>query len=113
MKIKKPLPSGGAKPGPAAPATGGATISDRFKLEPVATEKKSGGGTIGKTSAIIGLVGGVLNGACYVGSTLSQYGIAVIATMSDWNTVMRVLAYLCLVSSVVALIVKIKRKVQG
>ena len=60
-----------------------------------------------------GFVGGVLNGACYVGSTLSQYGIAVIATASNWNTVMRVLAYLCLASSAVALIVKIKRKVQG
>ncbi|MBP5791010.1 MAG: hypothetical protein J6W80_01970 [Kiritimatiellae bacterium] len=80
MKIKKPLPSGGAKPGPAAPATGGATISDRFKLEPVATEKKSGGGTIGKTSAIIGLVGGVL--------ALAVAGMLVFTLYKHWEALM-------------------------
>ena len=54
-----------------------------------------------------GLVGGVLNGACYVGSTLSQYVIAAIATATDWKTVMNVLLYLCLFAFMVALVVRI------
>ena len=56
-----------------------------------------------------GLVGGVLNGACYVGSTLSQYVIAAIATARDWNTVMDMLLYLCVFAVVVAVIVRILR----
>ena len=50
--------------------------------------------SVGKTYNA-GLVGGTLNGACYVGSTLSQYVIAAIATAAEWDTVMRVLLYLC------------------
>ncbi len=59
-----------------------------------------------------GLVAGVLNGLCYVGSTISQYGIAAIATATDWSTVMRVLLYLCVLAVIVAAaihIFKVKR----
>ena len=34
-----------------------------------------------------GLLAGVLNGFCYVGSTLSAYGLGVIADMGGWNSV--------------------------
>ena len=56
-----------------------------------------------------GLVGGVLNGACYVGSTLSQYGIAAIETATDWSVVMRVLAYLCAAIFAFALVMRLIR----
>ena len=43
-----------------------------------------------------GLIAGLLNGACYVGSTLSQYLIAIIVIAGDWNAVINVFFYLCL-----------------
>ena len=43
-----------------------------------------------------GLIAGLLNGACYVGSTLSQYLIAVIVIAGDWNAVINVFFYLCI-----------------
>lgn len=60
-----------------------------------------------------GLVAGVLNGTCYVGSTLSQYGIAAIATATDWITVMRVLMCLCFISALFALIVKLLKQIRN
>lgn len=80
MKIKKPLPSGGAKPaGAAAPATGGAAISDRFKLEPVDNGKKSksSGAGVSKTSVLIGLVGAAL--------ALAVAGMLVYTLYSHWD----------------------------
>lgn len=56
-----------------------------------------------------GLVGGLLNGACYVGSTLSQYIIAIIATAGGWGSVMNVLMYFCAVLAVLSLAVCIIR----
>ena len=43
-----------------------------------------------------GLLAGLLNGACYVGSTLSQYCIALIAIAGDWSAVINVFLYLCI-----------------
>jgi len=34
-----------------------------------------------------GFIAGILNGCCYVGSTLSQFGLAVIATSHGWSVV--------------------------
>ena len=43
-----------------------------------------------------GLLAGLLNGSCYVGSTLSQYLIALIAIAGDWSSVINVFFYICL-----------------
>ena len=43
-----------------------------------------------------GMLAGLLNGACYVGSTLSQYLIALIAIAGDWTAVINVFFWLCI-----------------
>ena len=43
-----------------------------------------------------GMLAGLLNGACYVGSTLSQYLIALIAIAGDWSAVINVFFWLCI-----------------
>jgi OPA family glycerol-3-phosphate transporter-like MFS transporter len=45
-----------------------------------------------------GLMAGVLNGCCYVGSTLSAYGLGLIADMGGWNAVFWLLFSLCVVA---------------
>lgn len=65
-----------------------------------------------------GLIAGVLNGACYVGSALSQYIIPLIEKSGGWDTVMNVFLYAFVAISVFSfllfLIRQIKnRKVQG
>lgn len=60
-----------------------------------------------------GTVGGLLNGACYIGSTLSQYFIAYIATLSGWSAVIDLLLYACLASSAFAIAVFIFRNVKN
>ncbi len=56
MKIKKPMTV--TKPAAAAPAAaaGGATIADRFKLEPTAAPAKSSRPTVNKTAALVALL---------------------------------------------------------
>ncbi len=56
-----------------------------------------------------GLIAGLLNGACYVGSTLSQYLIAIIAIAGDWSAVINVFFYLCVGITVFSLIVLVVR----
>ena len=65
-----------------------------------------------------GLIAGILNGCCYLGSTLSSYGLGVIADECGWNAVFGVLLTVCIVvclSSVFYLIAKkmILNKNQG
>ena len=55
MKIKKPVPAAA----PVAPAAGGATIADRFKLEQTAP-KGAKGGTTSKGAATAALVAAFL-----------------------------------------------------
>ena len=38
-----------------------------------------------------GKTAGLLNGCCYIGSTISSYGLGVIAAGGGWNTVFAVL----------------------
>lgn len=60
MKLKKPMTV--KKPGPAsapAAAPGGATIADRFKLEPAVAPKSAGGGTVSKVAALVALVAAI------------------------------------------------------
>ncbi len=57
-----------------------------------------------------GLIAGLLNGACYVGSTLSQYLIALIAIAGDWSAVISVFFYLSVgitAFSVVMLLIRV------
>ena len=49
-----------------------------------------------------GLLAGVLNGFCYMGSTLSMYGLGLIADMGGWNAVFVLLFSLCVASVVIA-----------
>ncbi len=59
MSMKKPMvikkPGGGAGI-PAPAASGGATIADRFKLEPASAAAPAKGGTVNKTAALIALL---------------------------------------------------------
>lgn len=64
-----------------------------------------------------GMLAGLLNGACYVGSTLSQYLIALIAIAGDWTAVINVFFWLCIgitAFSAVMLLIRIlfRRKVK-
>jgi len=62
-----------------------------------------------------GLLAGVLNGFCYLGSTISAYGLGLIADMGGWNFVFWILFGLCLSAVAVALcyalinIIRVKR----
>jgi OPA family glycerol-3-phosphate transporter-like MFS transporter len=57
-----------------------------------------------------GLIAGVLNGFCYVGSTLSTYGLAVIADKSGWMAVFWTLFWCCVAVLVATMIYFIVRK---
>lgn len=48
-----------------------------------------------------GLLAGVLNGFCYLGSTISSYGLGVIADRFGWNAVFWVLIGVCTINTVV------------
>lgn len=56
MTVKKPGPAAAA-PAAAPASAGGATIADRFKLEPTASAAAPVvGGTVNKTAALIALI---------------------------------------------------------
>ena len=48
-----------------------------------------------------GLLAGILNGFCYLGSTLSAYGLGAIADIGGWNSVFALLLGICIVSGVI------------
>ena len=54
-----------------------------------------------------GLLAGVLNGSCYVGSTISSYGLGVIADNSGWNAVFYLLFGLCLIPAIIAFVISV------
>ena len=74
MKIKKPLPNQGAPAG----ATGGATIADRFKLEPTTPQKE--GATVGKKGTMWALIAGV--------ASLAVAGILTFVLYQHWEFLM-------------------------
>ena len=45
-----------------------------------------------------GFLAGILNGFCYLGSTLSAYGLGLIADAGGWNSVLKLLFILCALS---------------
>lgn len=49
-----------------------------------------------------GLLAGVLNGCCYLGSTLSSYGLGGIADVGGWNAVFWLLFVLCIITVIMA-----------
>ncbi len=63
-----------------------------------------------------GMITGVFNGCCYVGSTISGYGLGALVESrnGDWNAVFVLLIALCvvavLISSVVCVITRLKKK---
>ncbi|PWM75072.1 MAG: hypothetical protein DBX59_02660 [Bacillota bacterium] len=50
-----------------------------------------------------GRLAGILNGCCYVGSTLSSYGLGALADSAGWSGVFCLLCGVCFVSAAVAL----------
>ncbi len=62
-----------------------------------------------------GFLAGLMNGASYVGSTVSSYGLGSIADKTDWNTVIMTLLATSVVSTgiaVIAVIVNLIRKMK-
>jgi sugar phosphate permease len=57
-----------------------------------------------------GLIAGVLNGFCYLGSTLSTYGLALIADKSGWTAVFWTLFWCCVAVAVASVIYFVIRK---
>ena len=68
-----------------------------------------------KYRANAGLLAGVLNGCCYIGSTLSSYGLGAVADNYGWNAVFYLLIFcsgLCCLISLINLIFNL-RKTRG
>ena len=75
MKIKKPLPTNGTS----TPASsGGATIADRFKLEPTTPAKAQA--TVGKTATLYAFIAGLLS--------LAVAGILTFVLYQHWEYLM-------------------------
>jgi OPA family glycerol-3-phosphate transporter-like MFS transporter len=51
-----------------------------------------------------GMLAGVLNGCCYLGSTLSAYGLGAIADVGGWNSVFYLLFGLCALSALLGVV---------
>lgn len=51
-----------------------------------------------------GLVAGILNGCCYVGSTISSYGLGGLADYAGWNAVFFLFLGICIFSVVVSFV---------
>lgn len=51
-----------------------------------------------------GMLAGILNGFCYVGSTISSYGLGLVADSYGWNVVFWLLCVLCVVCVVIGIV---------
>ncbi len=51
-----------------------------------------------------GMVSGVLNGFCYVGSTASSYGLGLVADFKGWDAVFWLLFIVCIIASIIGFI---------
>ena len=49
-----------------------------------------------------GLLAGVLNGFCYLGSTLSSYGLGLISEKGGWNAVFWLMFSLCVAAVIIS-----------
>jgi OPA family glycerol-3-phosphate transporter-like MFS transporter len=57
-----------------------------------------------------GMLAGILNGLCYVGSTLSAYGLGAIADRWGWNVGFWLLFGLCFASAILGVAYVLRRK---
>ena len=51
-----------------------------------------------------GMIAGVLNGCCYIGSTISSYGLGVVAMLGGWLTVFYLMLGVCIAICVIGCI---------
>ena len=51
-----------------------------------------------------GLIAGVLNGFCYVGSTISDFGLGFVAKSGGWTAVFWTIFGICIVVSAAAIV---------
>ena len=51
-----------------------------------------------------GMLAGILNGFCYVGSTISSYGLGLVADSYGWNVVFWLLCVLCVLCVVIGIV---------
>lgn len=51
-----------------------------------------------------GMLAGILNGFCYVGSTISSYGLGLVADSYGWNVVFWLLCVLCVLCVVIGVV---------
>ena len=58
-----------------------------------------------------GLIAGVLNGCCYLGSTISSYGLGAVADASGWIAVFWTLLITCVVVVVIAVVYTIVKNI--
>ena len=57
-----------------------------------------------------GMLAGILNGCCYLGSTISAYGLGAIADVGGWNSVFYLLFGICALSSLLGVLYMTVRK---
>ena len=60
-----------------------------------------------------GLIAGILNGCCYVGSTISSYGLGSLADRFGWNAVFWLLFSVCIAAGVFAVVYKIIERIKN
>lgn len=60
-----------------------------------------------------GQIAGVLNGFCYIGSTISSYGLGLIADLWGWNAVFYVLLGACVLVVLVAIVYNIGLRISA
>ena len=57
-----------------------------------------------------GMLAGLLNGCCYLGSTISAYGLGSIADIGGWNSVFYLLFGICALSTLLGVLYMALRK---
>lgn len=65
-----------------------------------------------RTKINSGLLAGILNGCCYVGSTISGYGLGAIAEYFGWNSVFVILVGLCILVAVISIVFIVIKKLK-
>ncbi|MBR2499393.1 MAG: MFS transporter [Clostridia bacterium] len=60
-----------------------------------------------------GMVAGIFNGCCYIGSMISSYGLGLIADLYGWNFVFWLLFFVCFVAVVIGISEFIIRVIKG
>ena len=55
-----------------------------------------------------GMLAGILNGCCYVGSTISSYGLGVVADRFGWNSIFLLLLFVCIFACIISAFVAVR-----